>query len=663
MRRWLVRICSFAFATVLFICSAQVVQGMQKLTPFDTDVAFNLNIVSSTTPKDDLAEQLASIGRKLDTTIVKISPDKTNYKSKRDVIFFSGSHSSHVGPIANDGKICWANAGVTGDIIQIDQIGDRTLNGEYNAIDTPGFRRSIQEWALSNAIEVEWSDRSNLTSNGTILSNMLRSATGLLLPACFLLILASVSSSLQKRWRQQKIELTEGKTYLHVRFESAASHILLVLEGLVTGLIAGLIFTLALDGGPQQAAILAKVCSGAAIILSIAMVASVALLSAASVPTFNELPERNPTPRILSCLGAALSFAGIVIVISAVSAACSGIEMQKTTLEQMDQFSRMPEATRISLLATAGGGGETDDQIFEDLASRAESDDEIMLAIDVNQAMALSASDLNGFDHFILANERYLEAIGIGIGQKGTGGTLTALKADEVPDIAIAQSKIWLDDGGGPVSFYRYEGPGVMSMGPNVGNGGKSVICHNPVVMIVDGDMGRWSSDRLVSPLLSTGNIFFVDYESAMENIEEAGASDLIASVDNIFELAMRAAQDIALQLQVLSASIVVSLALVVVMGFQSAASWSMRNARLIFALRSDGHRLPIIASEKLGAWVIGSILASSAGALMQIILLRHQPTPALIASGSVFVLITACQIAFRCWLASAQFRSTVVRG
>ena len=200
-------------------------------------------------------------------------------------------------------------------------------------------------------------------------------------------------------------------------------------------------------------------------------------------------------------------------------------------------------------------------------------------------------------------------------------------------------------------------------MGPNVGNGGKSVICHNPVVMIVDGDMGRWSSDRLVSPLLSTGNIFFVDYESAMENIEEAGASDLIASVDNIFELAMRAAQDIALQLQVLSASIVVSLALVVVMGFQSAASWSMRNARLIFALRSDGHRLPIIASEKLGAWVIGSILASSAGALMQIILLRHQPTPALIASGSVFVLITACQIAFRCWLASAQFRSTVVRG
>lgn len=98
MRRWLVRICSFAFATVLFICSAQVVQGMQKLTPFDTDVAFNLNIVSSTTPKDDLAEQLASIGRKLDTTIVKISPDKTNYKSKRDVIFSQGPILPTLGP-------------------------------------------------------------------------------------------------------------------------------------------------------------------------------------------------------------------------------------------------------------------------------------------------------------------------------------------------------------------------------------------------------------------------------------------------------------------------------------------------------------------------------------------------------------------------------------
>ena len=183
MRRWIVRICSFAFATVLLICSMQVVQGLQKLTPFDTDVAFNINIASSTTSKDDLAKQLASIGQKLDTTIVKVSPDKTRYKSKRDVIFFSGILSSRVGPVVDDGKICWANSGMTGNIIPPDQIDDRTLNGEYNAIDTPGFRQSIQEWALSNAIKVEWSDRSSLTSNSTVLSNMLRSATGLLLPA------------------------------------------------------------------------------------------------------------------------------------------------------------------------------------------------------------------------------------------------------------------------------------------------------------------------------------------------------------------------------------------------------------------------------------------------------------------------------------------------
>ena len=663
MRRWIVRICSFAFATVLLICSMQVVQGLQKLTPFDTDVAFNINIASSTTSKDDLAKQLASIGQKLDTTIVKVSPDKTRYKSKRDVILFSGILSSRVGPVVDDGKICWANSGMTGNIIPPDQIDDRTLNGEYNAIDTPGFRQSIQEWALSNAIKVEWSDRSSLTSNSTVLSNMLRSATGLLLPACFLLILASVSNSLQKRWRQQKIELTEGKTYLRVRLESASTHILLVLEGLIAGLIAGWVFTLTLGGGPQQAAILATVCSEAVTTLSVVVIAAVALLSVASLPAFKELPERNPTPHLLSYLGAALSFAGIIIVIFAVSASYSGIEIQKATLEQMDQFSRIPEATRISLLATADGNDETDDQICEDLVSRAYLDDEVMIAFDVNQAMPLSSSDLNGFDHFILANEKYLEALDIGIGQKGAKGTLTALKVGEVPDIAITQSKIWLDDEGGPVSFYRYEGPGIMSMGPNVGNGGESVICHNPIVMVVDGDIDRWSSDRLVSPLLSTGNVFFVDYEGALKHIEEAGADDIVASVDNIFELTMRTAQDIALQLQILSASLLVSLALVIVMGFQSAASWSMRNARLIFALRSDGKRLPAIALEKLGTWTLGAIFASSAGALLQIVLLRHQPAPALIASASVFVLITACQLAFRCWLASAQFKSTVVRG
>lgn len=641
----------------------QVVQGLQKLTPFDTDVTFNLNIVASTASKSELAEQLSSIGQDLDTTIVKVSPDKEQYNSKRDVIFFSGTPSSQAGPIVDNGTVRWANKGITGSIVTLDQIGDRTLNGEYSAIDAPGLRQSIQEWALSNAIKVEWSDRSNLASNSTVLTNMLRSATGLLLPAGFLLILASVSNSLQKRWRQQKIELTEGKTYLSIRLESASTHVLLVLEGLLTGLIAGWISILAFGGGSQQAAIIAKVCSEAIAILSIVVIGSVALLSAMSAPAFRELPERNPTPFLLSRLSAILSLAGIVVVIFALSAAWSGIEAQRTILEQMEQFSRMPEATRVSLLAVAGGNDETEDLTCGDIASRADSGGNMLLSLDVNQAMRLSPSELNGFDHFILANERYLEMLGIGIGQEGPQGTLSALKAEEVPEIAIAQSEIWLDDVGDQASFYRYEGPGIMSMGPSVGNGGRSVICHNPIVMVVDGGIDRWSLGGLVSPLLSTGNIFFVDYESALKHVSEANANDLVASVDNIFELTMRVAQDVELQLQVLSVSILVSLALVIVMGFQSAASWSIKNARLIFALRSDGNHLPAIASEKLATWIAGSILAASAGAVLQIVLLRHQPAPALLASSSVFALITACQLAFRCWLASTQFRSTVVRG
>ena len=663
MRRWIVRICSFAFAAILLMCSMQVVQGLQKITPFDTDVAFNLNIAASTVSKSELAEQLSSIGQDLGTTIVKVSPDKEQYNSKRDVIVFSGTPASQVGPIVDNGTIHWANKGIIGSIVTLDQIGDRTLNGEYNAIDTPGLRQSIQEWALSNAIKVEWSDRSNLTSNNTVLTNMLRSATGLLLPAGFLLILASVSNSLQKRWRQQKIELTEGKTYLRVRVESASSHVLLVLEGLLTGLIAGWAFIIAFGGGSQQFAIISKVCSGAISTLSVVVIGFVALLSAMSAPAFHELSERNPTPRLLSRLGAILSFAGIIVVIFALSAAWSGIEAQRTILEQMNQFSRMPEATRVSLLAAAGGNDETLDRICGDLVSRADSDGEMLLSLDVNQAMMLSPSDLNGFDHFILANKRYLEALDIDIGQKGPQGALIALETKEVPEVAVAQSKIWLDNENDSVSFYRYEGPGIMSMGPSVGNGGKSIMCRNPIVMVVDGSMDRWSLDGLVSPLLSTGNIFFVDYESALKHVEEAGANDLIASIDNIFELTMRVAQDIELQLQVLTASIGVSLALVIVMGFQSAASWSMKNARLIFALRSGGKRLPAIASEKLGTWIIGAVLATFTGALLQIALLRHQPTPALTASVSVFTLITVCQLVFRCWLASAQFRSIVVRG
>lgn len=154
MHRWIIRICAFAFSLILGICSIQTTQDLQKAALFNSTVVFNLAIQTNIKTKDALASDLSAIGTNLHTTIGKVSPNKEHYTTESDVILFSGNLDSQSGPVVKQNKIYWLNQNISGQLISYKEMGDRSLNGDYFAINTPRLRQAIQSWAQANAIHV-----------------------------------------------------------------------------------------------------------------------------------------------------------------------------------------------------------------------------------------------------------------------------------------------------------------------------------------------------------------------------------------------------------------------------------------------------------------------------------------------------------------------------
>lgn len=661
MHQWIVRICSFVFVVVLVICSILAVQGIQKLAPLDSTVSFSLNIVKAVEAKNVLARDLATIGKELGTTIGKVSPSKENFKTDKDIILFSGELDSDVGPVIKQGEVFWLGREKSGQVIVYTEVGDRTLNGEYFAIDVPGLRESVQTWAETNAISVEWGDVSYLRQS--IIKGMVLSASGLLVPACFLLTLAAASISLQKRWRRQKIELTEGKSYLAVRSESVYENLLLLVQGAFAGILASLLYLVSLPEGMKQAKAVVSICGGSVLLFLVSLAFTLVLLSVFSVPPFKTLGIRNNTSKILKNFGLILEFSGTTVVIVAIAAALSAITIQSKALGQVDTYNQIPNATRLSLLSIPTGKSGTEKDLLSDLVQRAENADTLMLSLDVNQSISLGENELEGFDHFIIANKTYLDAIGIGVESDGPSGSLHEIPPADVPQFASMQAAMWLAEGSKQVpAFYGYQGSGMVCLGPNTGKGGESVVCNNPLVLIVDAPLTAWNYDGFVLPLLSSGNLFFSDYQSTKDMIDKSEASGLVAAIDNMSELTLQAAQDIAMRIQVLSFSVIVSLAIVMVMSFQAAVSWCVASSKLIFAQRCSGRSMLDIAVSDVLSRVMISALASLAGFLIEVFVIKNSLLSSLWVSFAVFILVVVCQIAFRCHLASNAFHGIATR-
>ena len=664
MYRLAMRLAACALAIVLCFCGTQSVKSYQRQAPFGADISFSLNIVDSSAPKSQIARELAAIGEEHNTLICKVSPDEKHYLTKTDIVLFSGSTDSEIGPsLDSDNNIQWTDGDISGKLIDYRDMGSRTLNGSYCASNTVGLRDAIQQWAASRAIIIEWHALSGLTAP-VLVGSMFANASGLLIPASMLFVAASVLFMAQKRWDTNRILLIGGVPYIRVRGSLAACAILSLLQGLLAGYLMFAIYVAIFAGGLTQLHIIASAILPTILPLSIITAIAGSILGGATAPSFESLHQRKASSLPIRVLKSSLTVCSLLIVMVGIFFGCSLLENERILLSQSSMYEQMASATRVSLRAIPSerndGGISYAKEHIEKLIDEAERSNILLASIDVKQSMSLSTSECEGFDSYVIVNRAYLDLLDIGIEKSGSNGSITQLEIDDVPETAIKLTNLWGGDSANDgFSFWSYSGSGMLALGANTSQGGRNVTYDNPLVILIEAPMSSLNYEGFTSAMLSTGNVFFSDYDALDELISATDSREFIASIDRLFEVAQLYAQIASSRANVLLAAIIAACAVVISMAIQSALSWSSLNRKRIFANRSSGKSYPRIALNNMKRMIcIGAVLIFASAAIEVACQMRYVTLSVAVP----LILYLLAQLIFREIFSSTVFRSTIAR-
>ncbi len=563
----------------------------------------------------------------------------------------------------SDSNIQWTDSDISGKLIDYEDMESRTLNGSYCASNTAGLRDAIQQWATSRAIVIEWHALSGLTAP-VLVGSMFANASGLLIPASMLFVAASVLFMAQKRWNTNRILLIGGVPYSRVRGSLAACAILSLLQGLLAGYLMFAIYVAIFAGGLAQLHIIASAILPTILPLSIIAAIAGSILGGAMVPSFESLHQRKASSLPIRILKSSLTVCSLLIVMAGIFLGCSLLENERMLLSQSSMYEQMASATRVSLRAIPSerndGGISYAKEHIEKLIDEAERSSILLVSIDVKQSMSLSASECEGFDSYVIVNRAYLDLLDIGIGKSGSGGSITQLEIDDVPETAIELTGLWGGDSANDdFSFWSYSGSGLLALGANTSQGGRNVAYDNPLVILIEAPMSSLNYEGFTSALLSTGNVFFSDYDTLDELISATGSREFIASIDRLFEIAQLYAQIASSRANVLLAAILAACAVVISMAIQSALSWSSLNRKRIFANRTSGKSYPRIALNNMKRMIcIGAALIFASAAIEIACQMRYVTLSVAVP----LILYLSAQLIFRGIFSSTVFRSTIAR-
>lgn len=662
MDKWALRTCAFVFVVALGIFSIQAAESLQRLYPCNANIMFSIDTTKALLTKETIANDLAKLGSTYDTLIGKVSPNPEKYRTERDIIHFSGDLRSVDGPALLNGHIFWLDQTLSGAIVPLSNLTSRSLNGEYFARGSQEFIDALASWGEEKSIEVEPIGLPD-NFNTLIMLNLLLTDSGILVCICALLPIAAACSLLRRMRRRQRVEIVGGKTLLRVRASSCFDVLATTTQGYIAGLIVICFYLLTLPCGFQQLSAWINLCAAPVCILMLIESVLIGTLAFCALPSIAELGSRFSGTALFSVLCIALELIGIVFSIYAASSTFGALRVQDSLLSEARMYESIPEATRLSLLYTPGDGAYEETAKMHEFLRLSEESGHALVSLDVNQSMELSDDDLSGYDHFVIANKAYLDAIGVGLEAPSKNGTAYAIPPEEVPVLPMLQSEMWLADNSTTTpTFYRYEGPGFFALGANTGKGGDVVEARNPIILVLDQIESGWSYSGFVIPLLSSGNLFFNDYEGAYSAAEISGISDLVSAFDNIAELSLQQAQDISKKVTILILSVAIALVLMMALEIQSAAAWCSANARSIFAKRSSGYSLSRIATHKLVAKLILVGCGSAVGLVITILIIPNNAIELSLIVLIIFCLIASVVFISRICLARLEFYGTANR-
>ena len=167
MNKISIRLTSFLLAIFSYVLIFQNIVSNEQ---------FEINIANTLITKEELALELDKIVDTNNATLIKIATPTNDYENKKDIIYFGSKK-----PISNDlvvtgNKINWLDAKLTGELISSKNIGSRPLYGTYATDNNADFKHDIEQWAIENGIDIEWTATPSLLKD--IYYNLVHNGVG-----------------------------------------------------------------------------------------------------------------------------------------------------------------------------------------------------------------------------------------------------------------------------------------------------------------------------------------------------------------------------------------------------------------------------------------------------------------------------------------------------
>lgn len=631
MLKRLIRVSS-AVAVVILVVLAGLQAIMTQLSyPRSADVSATVFYASSGTPRAQVLEDMARLGREHSLEIMLITTAQDDYLHGVDVYSLGAGQPTQPEPIT------WLDPTRHGTLHPASGLGTTNLNALYALRGSSDGIAAFDRWTEAQGLRATWRPFWN-----AVAANTLQLYTGLAYAAVVILLVALTMAWYAARAESRAIRLLAGTAPLRIQAQDLIGLGHLVLPPALLTAVASIV-ALAIGRGVVNAllvgSLLAAYLAAAVLIVSGCGVA----LSVLTWPQVDRLARRDPPVARFALVGELLKAVTFTLALASLPATLAVIG---SSISIADSQARAAALREHYTVAIGGVTSSEYDGMVQPMGRFVADSDRAGLVSFAGTALTKESPGWQavtsaGYDCVLLVNTAYLEAFGV----QAEAGTATA--TDVSSSDITASIGLWLRQR--PESLDRNG----LAMRRLVSDAGLPVptsddrgfvFCRRPLLLVTSSISSSLSDDSLAS-FITSGEVLFRNPETAAELARRDGVSSVVSGFSRVTDYALMLANLSRQTAWVMAVSVVVLAAAVTVCTVVAAHVFATRSSRRIFAARTYGRSwLETLGRRFLGQAVVTVAAFSVASAAYLLAGLAWSPW-LLVGLAAYLVLVAALDV------------------
>lgn len=638
-----IRLTGFILALFTFILIFQHTMVEQQLLPFDTTEQFELNISDSNIHKNQLINSLNELTEHNKGILVKVITDSKDYENKKDIIWFGKKEPYSKNVIIDNHKIYWLDSKFTGNLISSTDIGSKPLNGTYAMHGSDKFKNEITKWANENKITISWYLKSSVSK--IVYNYLIHKGIGNAIITACLLFLATLIAWFVNHAKARTIRLLGGISSKHISIEDTLSIMTIASSGFIIALIAVLGYVTFAIGIKQIPLVILQI--------FISLILQVLLWSlftfAISIlvrPKGEHIASRKIPLKRFNQLGTTARIMSIILALLIIPSTINSAYILQQLSKEYSLWENMKSTVRLALNDI--DSLETGNMLpnLETFFHNMKQKNNLCISLVIDNAILLNKEEYGGYDHLVIADKAWIDSFNIGVGRENKGGKLTRINfkklAAPLQSFLNVQMPLWTKDGKvhpKGIGFYEFAGRKFLALPPNVGYGGNTIQCNNPLVILVDDPVSTLNIKGFTLSAMSSGNVVFKDEKILRSALGNSPIKEYVVSIDTIADVALEQAQKFGKEaIFYIMACILIFIAMIFA-GIMNAQLWVGSNKKRIFTLHTFGKTYNEIIRASLKKELTIAIFTVITGCIISFVLRHPDPITLIIVAIAISLL------------------------